>query len=213
MHELIAHWIATWFGWVRDFGYPGVVVLMALESTVFPVPSEVVIPPAAFWASQGHMTISGVILSGTLGSLIGSAISYWMARWAGRFAIAKLGHRFFINEEKLERAERFLRLHGAGGLFFARLLPVLRHVISLPAGILRMDFWRFSVMTATGSAAWCGVLAWVGVRVAQRDPGLIENPEAMIAAVKHESIWFVVAVLVMAGLYALMMRMTARRAA
>lgn len=207
MHALIT----LWFGWVRDWGYGGVVVLMALESTVIPVPSEVVIPPAAYWASQGHMTLLGVVLAGTLGSYLGSAMSYWGARWVGRFAVAKYGKRFLVTEEKLERAERFLQRYGVGGVFFARLLPVVRHLISIPAGILRMGFLRFSVLTIVGSALWCGVLAWLGARVSERNPGLINSPEEMIHAVKHESLSFVGAVVVLAVLYALTMRVTSRR--
>lgn len=208
MHALIA----LWFGWVRDWGYAGVVILMALESTVFPVPSEVVIPPAAYWVSLGHMTLSGVIFAGTLGSFLGSAASYWVARWVGRFAVTKYGKRFLVTEEKLERSERFLQRYGAGGVFFARLLPVVRHLISIPAGILRMGFLRFSALTVLGSALWCGVLAWLGARVSERNPGLIDNPEEMIKAVKHESLWFVGAVLVLAVLYVVTMRLTSRRA-
>lgn len=207
MHALIA----LWFGWVRDWGYLGVIVLMALESTVLPVPSEVVIPPAAYWVSQGHMTLTGVILAGTLGSFLGSAISYWMARFVGRFAVTKYGKRFLVTEEKLARAERFLQRYELGGVFFARLLPVVRHLISIPAGILRMGFMRFSILTISGSALWCGVLAWMGARVSERNPGLIDNPEAMIHAVKHESLWFVLAVAALALLYALTMRLTANR--
>ncbi len=207
MHALIA----LWFGWVRDWGYLGVIVLMALESTVLPVPSEVVIPPAAYWVSQGHMTLTGVILAGTLGSFLGSAISYWVARLVGRFAVAKYGKRFLVTEEKLARAERFLQRYELGGVFFARLLPVVRHLISIPAGILRMGFMRFSILTISGSALWCGVLAWMGARVSERNPGLIDNPEAMIHAVKHESLWFVLAVAALALLYALTMRLTANR--
>ena len=206
MHALIA----LWFGWVRDWGYAGVVVLMALESTIFPVPSEVVIPPAAYWVSEGHMSLFGVILAGTLGSFLGSAASYWGARWAGRIVVAKFGHRLFLTEEKLARAERFLQRYGTGGIFFARLLPVVRHLISMPAGMLRMGFAKFSALTVAGSAVWCGVLAWVGMRVAERNPGLIENPEAMIKAVKHESLWFVAGVLLLAALYGVTMRLTAR---
>ncbi len=207
MHALIA----LWFGWVRDWGYAGVIVLMAMESTIFPVPSEVVIPPAAYWASQGHMTLFGVIVAGTVGSYIGSALTYWLARYVGRMAVVRFGQRLLITEEKLERAERFLQRYEAGGIFFARLLPVVRHLISIPAGIFRMNFGAFSAMTIVGSALWCGVLAWMGARVAERNPGLIEDPEKMIAAVKHESVWFVLAMLGMAALYALTMRLTAKR--
>jgi len=207
MHALIA----LWFGWVRDWGYGGVVVLMALESTILPVPSEVVIPPAAYWASQGQMNLYGVVLAGTVGSYIGSALSFLVARWVGRLAIQRYGKRFLLSEEKLDRAERFLQRYESGGVFFARLLPVVRHLISIPAGILRMGFGRFSLMTIAGSALWCGVLAWMGDRVSSRNPGLIDNPEAMISAVKHESLWFVGAVLGLAVLYGVTMRLTAKK--
>ena len=207
MHALIA----LWFGWVRDWGYAGVVVLMALESTIVPVPSEVVIPPAAYWVAQGHMSLLGVVLAGTLGSFLGSAASYWVARGVGRFAVTTYGKRFLLTEEKCERAERFLQRYGAGGVFFARLLPVVRHLVSIPAGILRMGFLKFSVFTIVGSALWCGVLAWLGARVSERNPGLMDSPEDMIHAVKHESLSFVGAVVVLAVLYVVTMRLTARR--
>ena len=184
---------------------------MALESTVFPVPSELVIPPAAYWAAQGRMSLVGVVLAGTLGSYLGSAASYWLALWGGRLAVARFGKRFLLSEEKLERAERFLHRYEAGGIFFARLLPVVRHVVSIPAGILRMGFGRFSVMTVAGSAIWCSILAWLGARVSERNPGLIDNPEQMIKAVKNESLWFVGAVAGMAVLYVVMLRLSARR--
>jgi membrane protein DedA with SNARE-associated domain len=208
MHALVA----LWFGWVRDWGYGGVVLLMALESTILPVPSEVVIPPAAYWAQQGKLNIYGVVLAGTVGSYLGSALMYWLARWMGRVLVVSWGKRFGISEAKLERAEHFVHRYEAGGVFFARLLPVVRHLISIPAGIIQMNFAVFSLMTITGSALWCGVLAWFGLRVAQRNPGLIDDPFAMISAIKHESLGFVAAVAVMAALYALTMRLTSARA-
>ena len=80
LHELLQ----VWFGWVRDGGYLGIIALMAMESSIFPVPSEIVIPPAAFWASQGRMSLTGIVLAGTFGSWVGSAITYWVSRWIGR---------------------------------------------------------------------------------------------------------------------------------
>ncbi|MEI6714554.1 MAG: DedA family protein [Verrucomicrobiota bacterium] len=216
MQELIASWftwaVALWFGWVRDWGYAGVALLMALESTIFPVPSEIVIPPAAYWAQQGKLNLYGVILAGTIGSYIGSAISYWVARWLGRALLVRLGSRIGLSEGKLERAERFVHRYEAGGVFFARLLPVVRHLISLPAGIISMRFGAFSAMTITGSALWCAILAWLGHRVAERNPSVIENPMAMISAIKHESLGFVGFVAIMAVLYVVTMRLTGNRA-
>lgn len=135
LHELLHHWIICWLGWVENGGYWGVIVLMAMESSIFPVPSEVVIPPAAILAiSSGKMSVTGVILAGTFGSWLGSAITYYVSLAVGRPLVERYGKFFFIPAEKLERAERFIRRYEAGGVFFARLLPVIRHLISYPCG-------------------------------------------------------------------------------
>src|ERR1043166_3752602 len=111
------------------------------------------------------MSLAGVVIAGTLGSWFGSAIMYWVARWLGRPAVLRWGKYFFVPPDKLARAEVFLRRYEAGGIFFARLLPVIRHLISIPAGIVRMDFLKFSLLTLIGAGAWCSVLAWLGGRV------------------------------------------------
>lgn len=205
MHSLVAFW----FSLLQKWGYLGVIVLMAMESSIFPVPSEVVIPPAAFWAAQGKMTFWGVVLAGTIGSYLGSAITYLIARWVGRIVIVKFGRYFFVNEAKLERAERFVHRYEAGGIFFARLLPVVRHLISIPAGIIRMNFLTFSVMTIVGSAIWCGVLAWFGDRLAQRNPDLINDPAALVHAIKHDSLTIIAAIAAFCVLYFVAMKLTA----
>ena len=137
------HLLEIWSGWVLHWGYLGIVVLMAMESSIFPVPSEVVIPPAAFLAAQGHLNFWGVIVAGTVGSYLGAAITYWISRALGRALIVRYGRWFFISPEKLERAEIWLSRYETGGVFFARLLPVVRHLISIPAGIVRMNFVNF----------------------------------------------------------------------
>ena len=142
--------LQVWFGWVRDGGYLGVIALMAMESSILPVPSEIVIPPAAFWASQGRMSFAGVVLAGTFGSWLGSAITYWVSRWIGRAVILRWGRIVFITPDGLNRAERFVQRYEVGGVFFARLLPVIRHLISIPAGIARMSFGVFSLVTVLG---------------------------------------------------------------
>jgi membrane protein DedA with SNARE-associated domain len=203
----------TWLGWVEHWGYAGVVILMAMESSIFPVPSEVVIPPAAILAtSGGEMTLVGVVLAGTFGSWLGSAITYAVALFVGRPLVVRYGRYFFVPPEKLERAERFLRRYEAGGIFFARLLPVIRHLISIPAGIIRMGFVKFSILTTVGAAIWCSVLAWLGgrvgdkLRLAGKDP---LDPEALVTAVKHESHLIIGAVLLVCILYFVGMKMTA----
>lgn len=204
MHQLILFW----FNFVRDWGYGGIIVLMAMESSIFPIPSEVVMPPAAYWAVQGKMSYWGVIAAGTLGSYLGSAITYWISAWLGRIIIVKWGRFFFINEEKLKRAEHFVHRYESGGIFFARLLPVIRHLISIPAGIVRMSFGMFSAMTIVGSFIWCWTLAFFGKRMAEKNPELIKDPDAMVHAIKHDSLPIVVFVVLFCGLYFLAMRLT-----
>ena len=179
------HLIQVWFDWVEQWRYLGIILLMTMESSVIPVPSEVVIPPAAFLATEGKLNVYAVIAAGTFGSWLGAAISYWVAWWLGRVFIAKWGRYFFVSEAKLERAERWLHRYEAGGIFFARLLPVIRHLISIPAGIIRMNFATFSVMTLVGSATWCTVLAWFGQKVLTRPMIDSKDTTALINAVKE----------------------------
>ena len=203
--------IETWFSWVHDWGYGGVVVLMAMESSIFPVPSELVVPPAAILAAQGGgMTIPGVILAGTIGSWLGSAITYWVAFFVGRPVVMKFGKYFFMPPSKVERAERFMHRYEGGGIFFARLLPVIRHLISIPAGIIRMGFLKFSVLTVVGSAIWCWVLAVLGQKVGNKlEPAQIEALKRgegvdlthLIHAVKQEALWIIAAIAVVCILY------------
>src|SRR5213082_1733446 len=100
--------LQVWFGWVRDGGYLGIILLMAMESSILPVPSEIVIPPAAFWASQGRMSFAGIVLAGTFGSWLGSAITYWVSRGVGRALILRYGKLVFIKPDSLDRAEQFV---------------------------------------------------------------------------------------------------------
>src|SRR5436190_10890320 len=209
LHELLQ----VWFGWVRDGGYLGIVALMAMESSIFPVPSEIVIPPAAFWASQGRMSLTGIVLAGTFGSWLGSAITYWVSRWIGRAVILRWGKLIFIKPDSLDRAEQFVARYEVGGVFFARLLPVLRHLVSISAGIARMSFGVFSLVTVLGAAIWCSVLAWFGAKITAAHPDLMNDPEALMRMVKQEGQWIVGAVLALGVLYVLVMYMTSRKPA
>ncbi len=202
------HLLETWFAWVLTGGYTGIIVLMAMESSIFPVPSEIVIPPAAFLAAQGKLSFAGVVLAGTLGSYLGSAITYWASRLIGRPLIVKYGRFVLVTPKKLERAERWLARYEAGGIFFARLLPVVRHLISIPAGIVRMNFGLFSLMTITGSAIWCYILAYLGQKAYRVEPQLLTDPEALVRFIHGQSTWILVVVAVFAALYILSMRLS-----
>ena len=205
------HLIEIWFGWVLSGGYLGIIALMAMESSIFPVPSEIVIPPAAFLAARGDLSFTGVILAGTIGSYLGAAITYWISRGVGRAVIARYGKFFFVSDDKLERAEIWLERYEGGGVFFARLLPVIRHLISIPAGIIRMNFWVFSAVTILGSALWCAVLAYLGEKAYRAQPDLLNNPEGLMHLIKTQSHWIVIFVAVLAVLYLLVLRLSARR--
>ena len=207
---MLHSWIVVWFGLVRDWGYRGIVLLMAMESSIFPVPSEIVIPPAAYWAAQGRYNFWGVILAGTVGSYIGAAATYWVARWVGRPLVLQYGKYFLVPEAKLLRAERWLARYEVGGIFFARLLPVVRHLIGIPAGIVRMNFKVYSLMTVVGSALWCWVLAGFGARVIGDRPELLNDPGQLIAALKDRFHWFVGLIAILVVLYIVVIRLTAK---
>jgi membrane protein DedA with SNARE-associated domain len=191
----------TWFQLSRQWGYTGVFVLMAIESTVFPIPSEVVVPPAAYWAKQGEMNFWGVVLASTFGSYAGSSLSYFMASWIGRPLILRYGKYVFVPEKKWLLAERWIQHYSAAGIFYARLLPVVRHLVSLPAGAARTPFGMFSLMTIAGSFLWSVILAWFGGEVLSDQPGLLTDPEALVKVLKAKLVWFVGAVVVLFTLY------------
>ena len=207
------HLLEIWFGWVSNGGYWGIVLLMAMESSIIPVPSEIVIPPAAFLAAEGRLSMAGVIIAGTVGSYIGSAVSYWVSLVVGRPIIARYGKFFFLSEDKVARAEIWLARYEAGGIFFARVLPVIRHLISIPAGILRMNFGVFSLMTILGAGIWCGVLSFLGRKAYQVEPNLFDpaHPEAMEHFIKGQSLWITLCIAALAFLYFVMLRLTAKR--
>jgi membrane protein DedA with SNARE-associated domain len=201
------HLLETWFSWVLTGGYLGIIVLMAMESSIFPVPSEIVIPPAAFLAAQGKLSFTGVVLAGTLGSYLGSAITYWASRLIGRPLIVRYGRFVFVSPKKLEQAEQWLARYEAGGVFFARLLPVVRHLISIPAGIVRMNFGLFSLVTIAGSALWCWILAYLGDKAYHLEPQLLTSPEALEHFIRQQSKGILLLIALFAGLYMLALRL------
>lgn len=213
VEQLMHDCLLTWMEWVEQWGYAGVALLMAMESSILPVPSEVVVPPAAILASQPTcgMSFWGVVLAGTIGSYIGSCAMYALAMCLGRPFILRFGRWFFMPPHKVETAERFMRRYSVPGVFFSRFLPVVRHLISLPAGIARVSFIPFSVVTILGSAIWCAVLAWFGDKVGRDHPGILDSPETLIRAVKDETGLIIAGVLLLAALYVLMRLLTRHR--
>jgi membrane protein DedA with SNARE-associated domain len=168
LSELL-HQFSDWYLSVLGQGsYWLIAALMALESTFVPIPSEVIIPPAAYLAhTQGQMSLLGIVLAGTAGSWIGAAAMYWGSRLLGRPLVLVLGPFIGVSAAKIELAERWLARYESAGVFFSRLLPVIRHLIGIPVGILRMDFRWYALATLAGSLLWCSVLAWLGKTIGQ----------------------------------------------
>ncbi len=199
-HQLFA----TWMQFVHDQGYVGVFLMMAVESTVFPLPSEIVVPPAAYWAAQGAFSFWGVVMASTLGSWFGSALSYLAARQLGRPLILRYGRYLFLPEKKWLLAEEWINRYSVVGVFFARLLPVVRHLVSLPAGAARMPFVPFTVSTLLGSFTWSWVLARFGQEVLGGDPRLLTDPDALVHVLKVKLAWIVLAAVVLLAGYVAM---------
>jgi len=158
----------------QGMGYGGIVLMMTIESSFFPLPSEIVIPPFAYLASKGELNIFGVILAGTLGSLIGASFNYFLAKLIGQAFVYKIvGHRYakyvFLNQKKMRRAEDFFLKNAETSTFFGRLIPGVRHLISIPAGFFRMNFRAFLVYTAFGSLIWVSMLSSLGYFFGQNE--------------------------------------------
>ena len=168
MSELL-HQFSDWYlATLSQGGYWLIAGLMALESTFVPIPSEVIIPPAAYLAhTQGQFSFLGVVLAGAAGSWVGAAAMYWTSRFLGRPLILRLGPYVGLGAARVSMAERWCNHYGPPGVFLSRLLPVIRHLIGIPSGILRLDFRWYALATLLGSLLWCSVLAWLGLTVGQ----------------------------------------------
>lgn len=147
--------------------YGTIFILMLLESTVIPVPSELVVAPAAYHAAAGNLDIWLVILFSTLGADVGATINYLAGWYLGRpiiykFANSKWGHLCLLNQEKVEKSERYFDEHGMVATITGRLLPGIRHLISIPAGLAKMSYWKFLLYTTIGAASWHTILALLG---------------------------------------------------
>ena len=162
----IANTIVSYIG---DMGYWGIFLLMFLESTFFPFPSEIIMIPAGYLAFKGEMNLYIIILVGILGSVAGALLNYYLAMIFGRKFILKYGKYFFIKEETLDKLESFFAKHGEISTFTGRLIPGIRQLISLPAGLARMNMAKFSFYTAIGAGIWVIVLVGVGYLVGSNE--------------------------------------------
>jgi len=148
--------------WVEQFGYIGIFIMMFLESTFFPFPSEVAMIPAGYLAAKGDMNLIMAIVVGTLGSLMGALFNYYLAKIYGRKGVLRFGKYFFFTEEKLQKMEAFFVNHGSFSTFVARLIPGVRQLVSLPAGLSRMPLDKFALHTTLGAGIWVTILVLLG---------------------------------------------------
>lgn len=149
-------------------GYLGIFGLMTMESACILVPSEVTMPFSGYLTTTGRFVLPLVIILGTLGNLFGSIIAYLIGFYGGRPLVDKYGKYVFINQGEIDKAQKFFDKYGSLSVFFSRLLPIIRTFISLPAGIAKMKFWRFSFYTFIGSLFWSAILAYIGVFLGSR---------------------------------------------
>jgi membrane protein DedA with SNARE-associated domain len=148
-------------------GYPGITLLMAIESACTPLPSEIIMPFAGYQVYLHHLTLIGVATAGALGCNLGSAVAYWVGAWGGRPVVERYGRYVLLTTHDLDRTTRFFEKYGSITVLVGRLLPVVRAFIALPAGIARMPQLRFHIYTFIGSWPWCFVLAYVGLKLGQ----------------------------------------------
>lgn len=170
-----AQWLVDVVG---RWGYAGIFVLMLVESSFVPFPSEIVMPPAGYLASQGQMSFAGAVVAGIAGSIAGALLNYGLASWLGRPFFRRYGRFFWLPPARLERVERFFRVHGEISTFTGRLVAGVRQYISFPAGLARMHLGRFVFFTAAGAGVWVLLLTWGG--------WLVGRNQALLGQYLHE---------------------------
>lgn len=187
MFEAIVQWVLDL---THGLGYTGVVILMAIESSFLPLPSELVIPPAAWLASEGKMNLYFLVLAGTVGSVIGASVNYFLSKWLGRPIIYKLAKKkvlkaLGVTSERIEKVEKMFLNDAKKSTFIGRLIPVVRHLISIPAGFCKMPYGQFVLYTALGSFVWVAILSVLGY--------FLGSNRELLQQYYHEISWFLLA--------------------
>ena len=192
----LGEWVT---GIVESLGYVGVAVLIALETIFPPIPSELILPLTGFLTGQGRMWLPGAIVAATVGSVVGALALYGLGAWLGedrlRGLVARFGTYLQVDEEDLDRANRWFGKHGGKAVLIGRLVPVIRSLVSIPAGVRRMSLWSFVLYTAIGSSLWNSLLIglgwWLGARwqVARQYAQYVEY--VVLATLVLAIVWFV----------------------
>jgi len=176
----LAIWATQIISWL---GYPGLTLAMALESMIVPLPSELVMPFAGFLVAQGTFNFSLVILFSTLGSIIGSFISYYLGRYGGNKLVIRWGKYLLLDDEDLKNTERWFSRRGELTILIGRFIPVVRHLISIPAGIGKMNLKKFTIYTFVGAGIWNTILIWVGLILGENWESLRKYSEKFSAII------------------------------
>jgi membrane protein DedA with SNARE-associated domain len=183
-------------GIISAVSYAGVFLLMLLESTMFPLPSELIMPFAGFLVALNKMDVLTLIIAATLGSLAGSLFSYWLGRHFGHRIVRRFGKYLLLDNEHLKKAEKWFKNYGGRTVFISRFIPGIRHVISIPAGIGKMNIFKFSLLTVIGAGIWNTFLAWLGF-ILERNYNIVYKYTSYIDML----IVFIVCVLVIYYIY------------
>ena len=169
MYDTIVHFLTET---ILALGYPGIGALMFIESSFVPFPSEVVLPPAGYLAAKGQMNAYLAFGAGVTGSLLGALFNYYVAVFVGEPFLRRYGKYFFVKEKALDRAEQYFNAHGEISTFVGRLIPVVRQLISVPAGLAKMNVRRFALFTSLGAGIWCAILVYIGYFHGQHEDAL-----------------------------------------
>lgn len=179
---------------VFDWGYTGIFLLMTIESSFIPFPSEIVLIPAGYLASQGEMSISLIFVAALGGSILGAFINYYLALLLGRRLLVKYGKYFFIKESAIDKMDKFFDKYGSVSTFTGRLIPGIRQLISIPAGLSRMNLVKFSLYTSLGAGIWAIILIMLGFVIG-------ENQELINIYLKQITLFIVVSILILGVFY------------
>jgi len=180
MHALFDSTIHFLLNFINQIGYIGIFIGMFLESTLIPIPSELIMIPAGIAAQQGSMNIYFIVLAGVLGNVLGAIFSYYLAASIGHPILLRIGKYFLVKPKTIIKIEEFFKNHGPISVFIGRLLPGFRHFISLPAGIAKMDIKTFSYYTTLGSSIWTSILAGLGYFIGENQEVIKDNLQGIV---------------------------------